>query len=293
MAASRSWNRLAKEHRINPVEARDQWLVALDVDGTIIHEDETLTDVVLEAVREARDAGHLVTLATGRSWVATRPILEKLGLTPEYVVCANGAVTMRRDTEAEGDYRRDLVETFDPGPVLKRIREGLPEGSFLVEDATGHRLYTEGMQEWNLDDARKVDFDELASLPATRVVVVSPGQEPAESLAVIESLGLHQVSYFIGWTAWLDIAPEGVNKGTAAERVRAILDIPRERVLVVGDGHNDIEMFEWAGPLGRAVAMGQAPDEVKAVATEVTGAVLDDGLVAALAKLPRGTHSRR
>lgn len=269
----------------------DQWLVALDVDGTIIHEDETLTDVVHAAVQKARDTGHLVTLATGRSWAATRPILEKLELTPEYVVCANGAVTMRRDLDVEGNYRRDLVETFDPAPVLTRIRDGLPEGRFLVEDATGHRLYTEGMQEWNLDNARQVEFEELFALPATRVVVVSPGQEPAEFVSVIESLGLHQVSYFIGWTAWLDIAPEGVNKGTAAERVRSILDIPLERVLAVGDGRNDIEMFEWASKGGRAVAMGQAPDEVKAVATEVTGSVLDDGLVDALAKLPGQTHS--
>ena len=287
MAASKSCNLFAKlEHSINPVESHNQWLVALDVDGTIIHEDETLTDVVHDAVQKARDAGHVVTLATGRSWAATRPILEKLELTPEYVVCANGAVTMRRDTSVEGNYRRDLVETFDPGPVLTRIRDGLPEGRFLVEDATGHRLYTEGMQEWNLDNARQVEFDELLTLPATRVVVVSPGQEPAEFLEVIESLGLHQVSYFIGWTAWLDIAPDGVNKGTATERVRHILDIPLARVLVVGDGRNDIEMFEWASKGGRAVAMGQAPDEVKAVATEVTGAVLDDGLVAALANLP-------
>lgn len=279
------------EYRIKPVESHDQWLVALDVDGTIIHEDETMADVVHEAVQRARDAGHIVTLATGRSWAATRPILEKLDLTPEYVVCANGAVTMRRDTSVEGNYRRDLVETFDPAPVLNRIREGLPEGRFLVEDATGHRLYTEGMQEWNLDNAKMVEFEDLFALPATRVVVVSPGQEPAEFIALIESLGLHQVSYFIGWTAWLDIAPDGVNKGTAGERVRGIHGIPLERVLAVGDGRNDIEMFEWASKGGRAVAMGQAPDEVKAVATEVTGSVVDDGLVAALAKLPGQTHS--
>ncbi len=292
--ALKLWNRFAElEHRITSVESHDQWLVALDVDGTIIHEDETLTDVVRGAVQRARDAGHLVTIATGRSWAATQPILDKLDLTPEYVVCANGAVTMRRDTSVEGNYRRDLVETFDPAPVLTRIRDGLPEGRFLVEDATGHRLYTEGMQEWNLDNARQVEFDELLALPATRVVVVSPGQEPAEFLEVIESLGLHQVSYFIGWTAWLDIAPEGVNKGTAMERVRAIHDFPRERVLVVGDGRNDIEMFEWARVGGRAVAMGQAPDEVKAAATEVTGSVVDDGLVAALATLPGVAHSSR
>ncbi len=264
----------------------ERWLVALDVDGTVIHEDETLAQAVVDSVARARDAGHLVTLATGRSWETTRPILEALGLEPEYVVCANGAITLKRDPDVEGGYRRDLVETFDPGPVLDRIRGGLPDGRFMVEDATGHRLYTEGMQDWNLENATLVGFDELANTPVTRVVVVSPGHEPEEFVALIDALGLHQVSYAIGWTAWLDIAPDGVNKGTALERVRGILGIPLRRVLAVGDGRNDIEMFEWAGAGGRAVAMGQAPPEVKAVATEVTADVRADGLVSALDALP-------
>lgn len=270
----------------SPVEPVENWLVALDVDGTVIHEDETLTQAVIEAVGGARDAGHTVTLATGRSWETTRPILKALGLEPEYVVCANGAITMKHDPETEGDYRRDLVETFDPGPVLQRIRDGLPDGRFMVEDPTGHRFYTAGMQDWNLENATLVDFDELVGTAVTRVVVVSPEHEPDEFVALIDSLGLHQVSYAIGWTAWLDIAPDGVNKGTALERVRGILGIPRDRVLAVGDGRNDIEMFEWAGEAGRAVAMGQAPPEVKAVATEVTADVRADGLVPVLDALP-------
>ncbi len=267
---------------VSAAPALEPWLVALDVDGTIIHEDETLADVVVAAVHRARDAGHIVTLATGRSWETTLPILRSLDLDPEYVVCANGAVTMRRDATLAEGYRRDLIETFDPGPVLDRIRSGLPDGRFMVEDAFGYRLYTAGMQDWNLTNAREVPFEELANTPATRVVVVSPNHEPAAFVELIDSLGLHHVSYAIGWTAWLDIAPDGVNKGTAMERVRDILDIPRNRVLAVGDGRNDIEMFEWAGESGRAVAMGQAPDEVKAVATEQTGDVQSDGLVAAL-----------
>lgn len=263
-----------------------QWLVALDIDGTIIHEDETLTQPVHDAVTRAKDAGHLVTLATGRSWESTHPILSALALDPEYVVCANGAVTMMRDAGSEHGYRRELVHTFDPTPVLDRIKEGLPGGRFMVEDAEGHRLYTEGMVTWNLEEGTQVEFSELASVPVSRVVVVSPEHEPNEFIELIDALGLHQVSYAIGWTAWLDIAPEGVNKGAALERVREILGVPADRVLAVGDGRNDIEMFEWAGEHGRAVAMGQAPDEVKAVATEVTADVQGDGLVAALDALP-------
>lgn len=267
----------------------ERWLVALDVDGTILHEDETLSPHVVDAIQAARDAGHEVTLSTGRAWEHTKTVLSALELSPEYVVCANGAVIMKRDDAQPEGYRRELVETFDPMPVLRRIREALPGGRFMVEDAVGRRFYTEGMFEWNLDGATMVDFDGLGDIVATRVVCVSPDHSSEEFLGIVESAGLHQVSYSIGWTAWLDIAPEGVNKGTACERMREWLGIPLAQVLVAGDGRNDIEMFEWAAVAGRAVAMGQAPAEVIAVATEVTAPVTEDGLVAALAALPRAS----
>ena len=112
--------------------------------------------------------------------------------------------------------------------------------------------------------------------------MISPGHAIEDFLSVVERMGLHKVSYNVGWTAWLDIAPDGVNKATALERVRELLDIPLSRVLAIGDGRNDIDMLEWAAAEGRAVAMGQAPDEVRAVATEVTATDLDDGVAAVL-----------
>eukprot|EP01031_Cornospumella_fuschlensis_P010720 gene10720-biopygen9008 len=102
-------------------------------------------------------------------------------------------------------------------------------------------------------------------------------------LSVVERMGLHKVSYNVGWTAWLDIAPDGVNKATALESVRALLNIPRANVMAVGDGRNDIDMLEWAGAHGRAVAMGQAPDEVRAVSTEQTASDRNDGVALVLA----------
>ena len=153
----------------------------------------------------------------------------------------------------------------------------------MVEDATGHRRYTNGMIDWSLDNAEQVEFEQLFEKPAMRVVVMSPDHHVDEFLEIVESMGLHKVSYAIGYSSWLDIAPDGVNKATGLERVAGLLDIPRSRVLVVGDGRNDIDMFQWvvAGE-GRAIAMGQAPDEVKAAASEVTGTVDDDGLASVL-----------
>ena len=224
-------------------------------------------------------------LATGRSWETTLPVVTELGIDPEYVVCANGALVMRRDPTEPTGYNRHLIETFDPSEVLRTIRSHLADGRYMVEYPSGYRRYTAGMTDWNLENAEEVEFEGLLSEPVTRVVVVSPGHDELEFLKIVEGMGLHQVAYAIGWTAWLDIAPLGVNKSTALERVREWLDVPRSRLVAVGDGRNDIEMFEWAGAEGRAVAMGQAPDEVKDAATEVTGSVNDDGLVAVLNSL--------
>lgn len=262
------------------------WLVALDVDGTILHEDESIDERVADAIAAARERGHEVTLATGRSWSTTAPVLQRLGLAPEYVVCANGAITMRRDDAASDGYVREHVETFDPTRVLERIRAFLPSGRFMVELPDGYRLYTEGMTDWNLENAREVTFEGLLDQRATRVVVVSPDHELEDFLRIVEEMGLHQVSYAIGWTAWLDIAPDGVSKATALERVRGWLDVPAERVLAVGDGRNDLEMFAWAGAVGRSVAMGQAPSEVIAAASETADDVDHAGLAAVLDSLP-------
>ncbi len=267
------------------VDTASRWLVALDIDGTILNEDEHITEPVAEQVRRLQAEGHEVTLATGRSWDTTRTVLESLGLTPEYVVCANGALTLRRDENEPDGYRLEHVETFDPADVLARIRPHLPDGRFMVEDATGYRYYTAGMSDWVLTRAEQVEFEDLADRQVTRVVVVSPDHSLEEFLSTVEQMGLHQVTYAIGWTAWLDIAPDGVNKGTALERVRGWLGIPIHRLLVVGDGRNDIDMFTWAGAAGRAVAMGQAPSEVQDAATEVTASIEDDGLALALAGL--------
>lgn len=256
------------------------WLVGLDVDGTIILQDETMSPGVPEAVARVRDAGHIVTIATGRSWSATERWVDELALTADYVVCSNGAVTMRRVGDG---WERWNVETFDPREVLALLTARLPEANYMVELGDGTRLYTGELGYWTVEGGREVDFAELGALPVSRVVVVSPGHDEEDFHRLVAETGLNEVSYAIGWTAWLDIAPQGVDKGSALARIHAELDIDGGRVLVVGDGRNDIGMFEWSRGLGgRAVAMGQAPDEVKDAAGSVTSAVEDGGLAEAL-----------
>ncbi len=264
-------------------------LVALDVDGTVVDHDERLTDRVREAVRGAVDAGHHVVVATGRSLVATLPVLDRLSLTHGYAVCSNGSVTLRLDPAASDGYRVVDSVTFDPTDALLLLRHHLPGAAFAVEElGDGFRLvgpFPDGELQGRM---RWVDFEDLLHRPATRVVVRSPEHSPQDFLDLTETIGLHGVNYAVGWTAWLDLAPEGVSKASALEQVRVRLGVAREDTIAVGDGRNDLEMLAWAG---RGVAMGQAPAEVRAAADEVTGDVLDDGLADVLE--PFGRPARR
>jgi len=261
-------------------------LVALDVDGTVLHEDGTLSDVTADAIRRVAALGHEVMLATGRSVSMTLPIVDRLGIAPEYLVCANGAIVMGRDPEAPVGYTRVRVETFDPREVLTTIRGHLEGASYAVEDGDGVFTYTGAFPEGALSGStQQVEFDELLTVDATRVVVISPDHAIQDFLSVVDEMGLHKVSYNVGWTAWLDIAPDGVNKATGLQDVTERLGLPVSAVIAIGDGRNDIDMLEWvvAGG-GVGIAMGQAPDEVRAVASEVTGTDLDDGVASALAR---------
>jgi Cof subfamily protein (haloacid dehalogenase superfamily) len=263
-----------------------RWLVALDVDGTTMREDGVITDAVIAAVQQAEAAGHEVMLSTGRSEGMTIPLLDRLGIRSKYVVCANGALTLaRRD---DGSYERVHVERFDPTEVLQTIHGALENAAFGVEDETGHFLLSGDFPDDTMTVAGDhVPFEQLLGVQATRVVVISPGHDTEDFLQVVERMGLHKVSYSVGWTSWLDIAPEGVTKATAMERVREWLDIPRSRVFAAGDGRNDIDMLRWASTSGRGVVMGQAPEDVVDAGSELTGGVVDDGLAAALDTLPR------
>ena len=268
-------------------------LIALDLDGTVLDHgsfgagDEPFSGYVdaelADAIRALHEYGHEVVIATGRSVDATLPIVEKLRIRPEWVVAANGAVTLRRDPLGTRGYRKEIVEAFDPSDALLKIRPKLLKARYAVELADGGFLYTDDIPSGTLpSQQRRVEFDDLLGVQASRVVVVSPDHELEQFLTAVESLGLTHVSYSVGSASWLDIAPDGVTKASALEVVASRLGIDRSRVFAAGDGRNDIEMLRWAAKRGDSVAMGQAPPEVRTVAGRVTGTVEEVGLLAAL-----------
>lgn len=265
---------------------RGRLLVALDIDGTILGHDGSILDATHHEVDRLRAAGHEVMLATGRSVRDTLPIHDRLGLDSRFVVSANGATVLERDGASPSGYSAKWVQTFDPHDVLLRLRGGLEGARYAVETADGVFRYSGRFPDGSFEaGGEEVSFDELLNTPVQRLVVIAPDQTAEQFAGAVEGIGLHHVSYSVGWTNWLDIAPEGVNKATALERVRGELDIPRDRVVAAGDGRNDIEMLEWAGERGIAIAMAESPMEVMQVSTRIAGKFGDEGLGRALAEL--------
>lgn len=253
-------------------------LIALDVDGTIVDGENVMSEAVRSAVHAVRDAGIETVIATGRGVPGVMDAVDNLRFTEGYGVASNGAVTFRFDPEVE---LLDVV-TFDASEAVRRVLEHMPEALVAVEEVgVGFRLNKPFPDNEISGQFVVEDVESLISEPVARVVIRSAEHSRDEFTAIVKDLGLTGTNYYIGYSAWLDLAPEGVSKASGLEFLCTKLGVDRSEVLAVGDGNNDLEMIQWAG---RGVAMGQAPDDVKAAADEVVGTIDEDGLAAELTK---------
>ena len=269
------------------MSADNPWLVGIDIDGTLVHDDGYLSDQVVEQVKRVKDLGHHVFVATGRAAANAYPVINQLGLDTGHAVCSNGAVTIRLDPSHPKGFAVHDVKTFEPADVLSRLIETVPNAHFAVEDLDGGYRFHKPFPSYALGDQNvETPLEELLHHPVSRVVVLSPDHDVDQFLRLMDEVGLQSVSYAIGYTAWLDIGPKGIDKGHALGQLREHYQHTSNRVLVMGDGRNDIDMFRWAQNLGgHAFAMGQAPEEVKLAASAVAAAVTEDGVAQVLKSL--------
>ena len=254
-------------------------LLALDIDGTILDINGQVPPRTRAAVVAAAQAGVQVVLATGRGIEAALPVADFLGLTRGWMVCANGALTVRLDPKLKGTpslpggYEITNSVTFDPTTAIGRMHQVLPEAIFAVE-MPGRGFFTSADFPPGelIENTTTVSLEQLSSQPVSRVIVRAPGMALADFEAAVRSAGLHAVEYAIGWTAWLDVNAAGVSKASALDALVSGLGV--KHTVAMGDGANDLEMLRWAD---LSVAMGSAPARVKNATSVVTEPVWHEG----------------
>jgi len=252
-------------------------LIALDLDGTLLAPDETISPRNRAAIKEALAAGIRVVLVTGRGVDTPIRVSKELGLNLP-VICCHGALT--KDFGAN----KTLESIPVPLAYAKQMvqfaeREGLAIAIY-VEEA----FYRLAGSEIFMDDMRGPGWYEAPSL--SEILTQAPtfirflGEESVRRMQ--REFGDLPLSF--RYETWLDFVECAVlnrdaSKKNALAKLCADFGIPAERVLAIGDSRNDIPMLRWAGV---GVAMGNALPEVRQSVRYVTAPNTQDGVARAI-----------
>jgi hydroxymethylpyrimidine pyrophosphatase-like HAD family hydrolase len=272
-------------------------LLALDIDGTIVGSNVTLSDRTVAAIREAVSRGVRVSLATGRTHGSAVMFANRLGLT-EPIVGHQGAVIR---SMPDPDPRADAA-LLDSGAVRGRIGRLLyhrPMAADVVRDALAW-CWANGLQPHinhleriliQDDDPHFEDYsayfgkqaetypDLIAAItsPKSKVISVGVPPRPMDLIAEARSRFAGRAWPTVSHPRFLEFVAPGVTKGHAVAWLAHRAGIPMSQVLTMGDALNDVEMIEAAG---HGTAMATAPAAVRAAARYVAPSVDEDGSAA-------------
>jgi Cof subfamily protein (haloacid dehalogenase superfamily) len=260
-------------------------LIASDMDGTLLHWDETVSAVTVAELERWRADGVPFVLATGRPPRWMRDIREVVGWGT--AVCCNGAVLI--DLETFDVLDEDLLEPEILQDVTVELREQLPETWFAVEYGLEFRHEPVYRPRWDMDapGVEVATLDEMVQAPVAKLLARHERLDRDEFVAVVEAVvGERATVTNSSSDALAEISAAGVTKASGLAKIAARHGVGPEDVVVFGDMPNDIAAFEWVRDGGgRAVAMAHAHPDLLAVATDVTGTNDDDGVAAFLAAL--------
>ena len=275
-------------------------LIAIDMDGTLLHSSGHISPRNLAALRAAERAGSEVVIATGRRHCYAMKVLRELQLNPaNALVSSNGAVVRTIGSELLhrtllplptarwlcthlAGFRNTLVVTFDAvGPDGEDER-----GAMVVEHLDDLHSSVGGWMRANepyiahvasLETALEDDppIQMMLCGPVERMRraearllehegVVAAGVTPLERIHGAE-VAIHRTEYAERDLCIVDILPAGCSKGSALLRHAAQRGLTAADILAIGDNWNDVSMLEIAG---HPVVMANAPEDLKLLAAE-------------------------
>lgn len=255
-------------------------LLVSDVDGTLVDTAKQLTSGTIAAVRRLQDAGFGFTIISARPMSGIAPIAEALALDVP-MGAFNGGTIFRRGGEILCHHRIDVA-------VARAAVAQAHERAVDIWVFAGDQWYATSVDNPHVASERVssnqepvicAGFDDLLD-HADKITFVSDDYAALDTFRdLLQAEFGDQATIAKSQSYYLDITATRANKGDGVTMLADALGFPLTRTIVIGDQANDLPMFARAN---RAIAMGNATDEVKARAGDVTIANNEDGVAHAI-----------
>jgi Cof subfamily protein (haloacid dehalogenase superfamily) len=265
-------------------------LLAIDIDGTLLNPQKQITPRTREAIRAAREAGIVVTLATARRYRNTAPIATELDVDIPLILC-DGALAMHHPG-ARVLYTQLLAAEVAQQAVDVMVRHGIQPAVHHINGTTEETWtgYEEFDNEWVTayfsvfpEYIRRLNYTDCCSGHPDPLRVVAFASEEIVNTVIPEIAALPCAWNFTRrgsyGTAELAVMNPLCSKASGVALLARHLGVVMEEVMAIGDNNNDLEMLQ---AVGWSVAMGQAPDAIKTAAHAVTTSNAEDGVALAI-----------
>ena len=256
-------------------------LLATDLDGTLLRGGKPVSAGNIAAARAAAKAGTIVTIATGRMYRAALPVAEALGLDVP-IITYNGALI--KSTSGKVYYEQYLDEE-----LCRRITDFAAARGWYLQTYSGDGLYYSDYGEFSrrYEHSQKVIGEDIGYegmrnkvSQMYKMLIITP--DPAVTQDWMAQLNAEfgdSVTLTQSSADFIEIISPGVSKASALVKLAGLMDIDISETMAIGDANNDLPLLRAAG---FSVAMGNATDDVKAIANAVTGNCDDDGWAQAI-----------
>jgi Cof subfamily protein (haloacid dehalogenase superfamily) len=255
-------------------------LVVSDVDGTLLTKDKTLTDRASAAVRRLHDAGLDFTITSSRPTIGMGFLIEPLQITLP-IGAFNGSsivdpklnpIEQHLIPTAAAQRSLDVLNQFGVDIWLFTNELWLtrhPDGEYVPAEKRAIRAAPTIVR----------DFTPYVSTACKIVGASSDAALLQRCEAAMQQAVGTQATAVRSQSYYLDVTPPGCDKGTFVEAMAKRLGISTDAVATIGDMQNDLAMFRKSG---MSIAMGNATDDVKRVASHVTSSNEDEGFAGAI-----------
>ena len=262
-------------------------LIAIDLDGTTLNQDSMITSKTKETLKKAINAGHHVSIATGRPFRMSHQFYQQLELTTP-MVNFNGALVHIPNQHWDGE-RETLINREIAFEILSQKKQlnldfiaAENRDTFFIDsfDFFDEKIFASSRPgEKNLLSPKN-----LTTNPTSLLVRTDKRFAGAVSAELTRQFGSYvDVRTWGGPTAILEIVSKGIQKEKGVQEIANYLSIDQKDVIAFGDEHNDLELLDYAG---WGVAMANGTDQLKGIANDVTPlSNQEDGLAVYLEKL--------